>query len=111
MKALIRAGADVGLHYDVKKTLIVRLPVGTEGPINVLIVYANGNVDTSYVWWQSEQLGSEALLRLQRDMAAAIPDAVVTSAAKMPAVGMPHRRPLTIQHVLDHADAWLEADA
>jgi hypothetical protein len=108
LQELLRVGEDLGLHMDVKKLLIVRLPLGELGPANVLAISPNGDADSSYVWWLRETVGDETIKRFLREWSEAIPGATIRLAPRAPFIKMGDRA-LTLWDVLDHRDAWLAA--
>lgn len=107
LEDLLRNGEDLGLHMDVKKTLIVRLPLG-DLSVNVLVVDRNGAAESSYVWWLRGDVGDELLKEFLEDWSRAIPGSKIVPAPRNPYIRM-EAGPLMLWDLLDHADAWLMA--
>lgn len=105
---LLELGQDLGLSREVKKTLLIRLPLGELGYVNVLVVYRNGNADSSYIWWMRETLGADLLMRFLEEWAALSPGAEIVHTPKAPYLKM-RDRALTLWDILDHRDTWLAA--
>ena len=107
LENLLRNGEDLGLQLDVKKTLIVRLPLG-DLSVNVLVVDRNGSVESSYIWWLRGSVGDELLNEFLKDWSRAIPGSKIVPAPRAPYVRM-EDGPMMLWDLLDHADAWLMA--
>lgn len=107
LEVLLRNGEDLGLHMEVKKTLIVRLPLG-DLSVNVLVVDRNGAAESSYIWWLRGSVGDELLQEFLEDWSRAIPGSTLAPTPRAPYVRM-EDGPLMLWDVLDHADAWLMA--
>lgn len=107
LEDLLRNGEDLGLHIEVKKTLIVRLPMG-DLSVNVLVVSRNGQAGSDYIWWWREDIGAELLREFLEDWSRAIPGSKLAPAPRAPYIRM-EDGPLMLWDVLDHGDAWLMA--
>lgn len=105
--SLVELGKEIGLYYDIKKSLVIRLPLGDDYA-NVLVLYANGDADVSYVWWLKDRVSATVIRQYLEDVAFAIKGARIQDAPKAPYVRFPDRY-LTIWDFLEHGDEWLNA--
>ena len=100
LRKFLEAQEDLGVEYEVLKTLVTRMRVG-EIKFTPAVIYPNGVVDTGFTSNQKE-----ALRPFATQLAAAIPGAIVK---ETPASWFVLRRkadgaPLTIWDFLDHQD-------
>ncbi|HEX2255723.1 MAG TPA: hypothetical protein VHG92_03290 [Afifellaceae bacterium] len=104
---LVERGEDIGLHSEVKKSLIIKMPWG-ENYTNILLVRPDGSLDFSQVWWQRDELGDAVIRRYIETIMETMPGITLNATPTGGNLRMAER-PVRIWDVLDHSDAWLEA--
>jgi hypothetical protein len=108
LRALLQRGEALGLRHEMKKTLLLRVQLGSQGDATVASMYRNGEVYTEFIWLHRERVGTDLLKSFETEWAAAIPGAYATEAKRMPNIRLPDRK-LLVWDLLDHQDAWLAA--
>ena len=95
----------MGLLYDVKRSLIVRFPIGGDYA-SVLVTYANGDADGSYVWWLKDRVNAKIIRQYLEDVTPTIEGTKIQDTPKMPYVRFPNWH-LAIWDVLHRGDEWI----
>lgn len=103
---LIERGRDIGLYFDIKRYLMVRMPTGDD-TLTVLTITPDGGADVSYVWAKKEELGTEVIANYLKAVASHLPAGQLKRTDKGGYVRFPDRF-LTIWDILAIEDSWFD---